>query len=184
MTLTAARSASLATRGGEGNVLIAAVLAFGVVGWEQLLHTGPGGPPIYQVMHWLSDSLMALPLALGAVAIGSYLASRGGRRRGRAPEVMVRAYLIAIVFAVLLVPGGFIHEQIDILTASHKAISLHTHGGLVAARDPRDPAVILAFVTHAFADGLIGQIVGLPLAGLALAWFGHRTQFRKRDQLA
>jgi hypothetical protein len=81
------------------------------------------------------------------------------------------------------VPGGFIHEQIDNLTLSHRAISLHTHGGLVAARDLRDPAVIFAYVSHAFADGLLGQVVGLPLALLALAWIG-RSKLTKKEVFA
>jgi hypothetical protein len=174
MTLATGGSASLAKRSGEGHMLMAALLAFGVVGWEQVLHTDPGGPPVYQVLHWLSDSLLALPLALGAVVIGSWVASRRGIGRRRKVDIFVRAYMIALVFAVLLVPGGFMHEQIDNLTRSHAAISLHTHYGLVAARDSRDPAVILAFVTHAFADGVIGQVVGLPLAVLALAWIARR----------
>jgi len=65
-------------RGGDGSVLMAVLLAFGVVGWEQVLHTGPGGPPFYQVLHWLSDSLLALPLGLAAVWLGTRLASRQG----------------------------------------------------------------------------------------------------------
>lgn len=180
MTFTAARSISLATHAGEGNMLLAGLLSFGVVGWEQLLHTSRGGPPVYQVLHWLSDSLMVLPLALGAVWIGSYVATRRGLGRRRPADVFARACLIAILFALLLVPGGYIHEQIDTLTRSHRAISLHTHAGLVAARDPRDPAVILAFVTHAFADGVIGQVVGLPLTALALAWLARRHASSQR----
>ena len=161
-------------RVGDGSVLMAVLLAFGVVGWEQVLHTGPGGPPFYQVLHWLSDSLLALPLGLAAVWLGTRLASRQGAPRKRRSDTLARACLIAIVFAVLLVPGGVVHEQIDSPTHAHAAISVHTHGGVPATRDLRDPAVLAAYVLHAFSDGLVGQLVGLPLLLLALAWMARR----------
>jgi hypothetical protein len=153
---------------------LAAPLAFSVIGFEQLLHTGPDvALPVYEVLHWVSDSLMALPLAMLAIWAASRIASRRRIGRKRQSDLFARACLIALLFAVLLVPGGFIHEQIDTLT-HHKAISLHTHAGLVAARDPRDPAVIAAYVTHALGDGLVGQAVGLPLLVLALGVFARR----------
>jgi hypothetical protein len=157
----------------ERTWVIAAPLAFGVIGFEQLLHTGTDTAlPVYEALHWVSDSLLALPLAVAAVWGAGRLAAWRGVDGTTRSDVLLRACLIALLFALLLVPGGFLHEQLDTLT-HHKAISLHTHAGLVAARDPRDPAVIAAYVTHAFADGLIGQVVGLPLVVLALAWFAR-----------
>ena len=99
--------------GSNSTFLMAMPLVLGVVGFEQLLHTGPGGPPVYQLLHWLSDSLMALPLGVAAVWLGS---RRAQRQRGTSSDTLARACLIAIVFAVLLVPGGIVHEQIDTLT--------------------------------------------------------------------
>jgi hypothetical protein len=163
MTLTSA----------ERNLAIAAPLAFAVVGFEQLLHTGPDTTlPVYEVLHWLSDSLLALPLATAAVWGASRLASWRRLDGHTTSDVLARACLVALLFAVLLVPGSVLHEQIDSLT-HHKAISLHTHAGLVATRDPRDPAVIFAYVSHALSDGLFGQLVGLPLVALVLAWFAR-----------
>jgi len=34
--------------------------------------------------------------------------------------------------------------------------------------------VLAAYVLHAFSDGLVGQLVGLPLLLLALAWMARR----------
>jgi hypothetical protein len=177
MTTSAARAGS-ATGGSNGTLLMALPLVLGVIGFEQLLHTGPGGPPVYQALHWLSDSLMALPLGLLAVWFGSRLAGR--RRRAGASDTFARACLIAIVFAALLVPGSLVHEQIDTLTQSHRAISVHTHGGLVATRSWSDPDVLFAYVIHAFSDGIIGQLVGLPVLVAVLTWLARRRPLRAR----
>jgi hypothetical protein len=174
MTISAAQPARSAAGGSNSTLLMALPLVLGVVGFEQLLHTGPGGPPVYQALHWLSDSLMALPLGLAAVWLGSRLALRLAPGRQRTGDPLARACLIAIVFAVLLVPGGMVHEQFDTLTQAHRAISAHTHGGLVATRSWTDPDVFAAYVIHAFGDGLIGQLVGLPLLLVALAWIARR----------
>jgi hypothetical protein len=173
MTITAAQP-TRAAPGSNSTLLMASPLVLGVIGFEQLLHTGPGGPPVYQVLHWLSDSLMALPLGLAAVWLGSRLAARLAAARRGAPDPLARACLIAIVFAVLLIPGGMLHEQIDSLTQAHTAISVHTHGGVVATRASTDPDVLAAYVIHAFSDGLIGQLVGLPLLFGVLAWIARR----------
>jgi hypothetical protein len=185
MTISAAQPArSAAGSSSTSTVPVALPLVLGVVGFEQLLHTGPGGPPVYQVLHWLSDSLMALPLGLAAVWLGSRLALRAARARRAGPDALARACLIAIIFAVLLVPGGILHEQIDNLTQAHKAVSVHTHGGLVATRNWTDPDVFAAYVIHAFSDGLIGQLVGLPLLLGALAWIARRRPLRTTSTAA
>jgi hypothetical protein len=168
------------TRSGDSHVLMALPLVLGVVGFEQLLHTGPGGPPVYQALHWLSDSMLALPLGLAAVWLGSRLAFRRGAGRPGRSDTMARACVIAIVFAVLLIPGGILHEQIDNLTHAHTAISVHTHGGIPATRDWTDPAVLAAYIIHAFSDGLIGQLVGLPLLLAVLALIARRRPLTTR----
>jgi hypothetical protein len=180
MARTAVRSENSAVGGRDSTLLMALPLVFGVIGFEQLLHTGPGGPPVYQALHWLSDSLLALPLGMLAVWLGSRLAGRRAPRQQTRTDTLARACLIAIIFAVLLVPGGIVHEQIDNLTQSHKAISVHTHGGLVATRSWTDPDVFFAYVVHAFSDGLIGQLVGLPLLLGVLAWATRRHPFATR----
>jgi hypothetical protein len=156
----------------DGATLIGLPLAFAVVGWEQLLHTSQTAPPLQQVLHWTSDSLMALPLAAAAVWLGSRIAASRGLGNSRS-DTLVRGLLIALLFAFLLVPGGLVHEQIDQLL-SYKTVSLHTHAGLAVARDWRDPVVVGGLLSHAFSDGLMGQLVGLPLVLAALAWLASR----------
>jgi O-antigen/teichoic acid export membrane protein len=155
-------------------MLLPVLLAFGVIGWEQLLHTTPGASrlplyQIYQVFHLLSDGLLALPLAVAAEWLGQKLAAR--QHLGwRSPSHLVgRAALICLVYAVLLVPGAAIHEGIDTLTHAHEAIAVHSHV-LTQAPDPFSLAGIVLFAAHALSDGLVGQVVGLPLTLLALVF--------------
>jgi hypothetical protein len=155
-------------------VILPVLLAFGVIGWEQLQHTTAtrGVLPLYEVLHWLSDSLLALPLALAAVWCGERLArwQRFGRRS--LTDHLGRAVLISLVFALLLVPGAAIHELADSLTHAHAAIAVHSHVA-VQAVDPQSPAAVLTFAAHALGDGLAGQVIGLPVAWLTLmvaAW--------------
>ena len=153
-------------------MLLPVLLAFGVIGWEQVLHSTPGASrlplyQIYKVFHWLSDGLLALPLALAAEWIGQRLASRQHLGRRSLTDLVGRAALICLLYAVLLVPGAAIHEGVDALTHAHEAIAVHSHV-LVQAPDPYSPAGIVTFAVHALSDGLVGQVVGLPLAVLAL----------------
>src|SRR5205085_1345447 len=92
------------------------------------------------------------------------LARRLGHRTTRLPDVVAHALLIALIFALLLVPGAALHEKADSLTHAHVQLSIHSHGGTTAQSAP----TIVDFVTHALGDGLEGQAVGLPLTVLAL----------------
>jgi hypothetical protein len=158
---------------------MAVPLVLGVVGFEQILHIGFYGPPVYQAVHWLSDSLLALPLGFLAIWLGIRLANWQRLDAHRSSSSLARACCIAIVFAVLLITGSIAHDQIDSLTHAHTAISVHAHGGIPATRDWRDPAVLAATLLHAFSDGLTGQLVGLPLLLAALAWIGRRRARRQ-----
>ena len=175
MMMSSAPSTRTARSIGDGQSLLGGLLAFGVVGWEQLLHTGEGGLPLYQALHWVSDSLLALPLAVAAVWAGTRLANARGIGRHRTADLLARAILIAVLFAVLLIPGGFVHEQMDVLTHAHQTLSLHTHAG-TAVRDYRDPLVVLGIASHYFTDGIVGQAVGLPLAVAVLGIVARRRR--------
>jgi hypothetical protein len=154
--------------------LMGGLLAFSVVGFEQVLHT-TSGLALYQLMHWVSDSLLALPLAIVAVWLGTVVAHWRGIGRRRTADLMTRAMIIAVIFAVLLIPGGLIHEQVDALL-SYKRVSVHTHAGLAVARDWRDPEVLAALISHTFGDGLLGQLAGLPLIVGLMAVLARRNR--------
>lgn len=179
MAHTPARTDSAREYDIESPLRMAVPLVFGVIGFEQILHDGLSGAPVYQVLHWFSDSLLALPLGFLAIWIGIRLAGWQRLDGHRRSSSLARASCIAIVFAVLLIPGSIAHDQIDVLTHSHTAISVHAHAGIPATRDWRDPGVLAGTLLHAFSDGLAGQLVGLPLVLAALAWIGRRRARRQ-----
>jgi hypothetical protein len=156
-------------------MLLPVLLAFGVIGWEQVLHSTPGASrlplyQVYEVFHWLSDGLLALPLAVAAEWIGQRLAIRQHLGQRSLGDLAGRAALICLVFAALLVPGAAIHEGLDTLTHAHQAIAVHSHVLTAQAPDPFSPAGIVLFAVHALSDGLVGQVVGLPLTLVALVF--------------
>ena len=159
-------------------VWVALVLTLPTIGLEQLLHTDRwslAALPVYQALHWLSDSLLALPLAAGAVWGGQRLASRSGLDASTPLGIVGRAGLIAILFALLLVPGTWLHDAADRLTHVHNASAFHSHIPL-----PRlyttGPAALARFAGHALSDAFNGQAAGLPATILALAWVRRKPR--------
>ena len=170
-------------KGGEAGFGVAAALSFVVVGWEQLQHTGLaalGFLPLYQAMHWVSDSLLALPLAVLAVWAGQQLAGRLGLSEMAVPHVLARATLICLLFAILLVPGAALHDASDRLTHAPWTQGLlpHGHGGAecvspVLGVECVSTQTPFTYAAHALTDGLQGQLLGLPLAALMLLAVGR-----------
>src|SRR5207253_10787933 len=114
---------------GRGDTLrLAMVLAFPTIALEQLLHTDRSALatlPLYQALHWLSDSLLALPLAALAVWGAQRLATRLGLGAWTPSAIVGRASVIALLFALVLVPGTALHDAADRLTHVHVLFSTH-----------------------------------------------------------
>jgi len=127
----------------QNTLLVALIIVFPVIGLEQFLHTTPlelQRQPLYEGLHWLSDSLLALPLAALAVWAGNWLATRLGIGGSHVSDVFTRACLIALMLAVLLVPGEALHEQVDQLTHTHVSLGFHSHGAGNPGTGPGPPA--------------------------------------------
>jgi hypothetical protein len=150
---------------------LALVLVFPTIGLEQWLHTNAAAfaaLPLYEALHWFSDSLLALPLAALAVWTGQRVAAQRGFGTQTLSDVFVRAGLIAVLFALVLVPGAALHEAADRLTHAHSTLSIHSH--VPAPSQSVDGlAVVRSVVVHAVSDGFTAQALGLPLLILAMS---------------
>lgn len=111
---------------------LAVLLSFLVVGLDQFLQTAPAqlaASPLFQVLRWASDGLMALPLFAAAVWTGHWGAARLGYTLAGRADVFKRALLIAAILAVFLIPGWFAYNELAGLTQSADLVSSHSHGG-------------------------------------------------------
>jgi hypothetical protein len=143
-----------------------------VIAFEQLLHTRPAALqalPVYHALHWLSDALLALPLAVAAIWGGRWLANRLALGSSEPLALLSRACLICVLFAILLVPGAALHDEADKLSHAHAFLAIHNHRS-VATQPTSRPMALARATGHALSDGLEGQLVGLPLIFGALVW--------------
>ena len=175
-----ARDGASTSDGGQ-TLRLALLLALPVIGVEQLVHTDRltlAALPLYQALHWLSDSLLALPLAAVAVWGGQHLANRLGLSAETPRAIVGRAGLIALLFALVLVPGTALHDAADRLTHVHVLFPSHSHVPLPSRTGTSGATALARFVTHALSDGFVGQVVGLPLMILMLAWDARKPRLR------
>jgi hypothetical protein len=99
-----------ATLTGHDILIMALMASFPVIGLDQFLRTAPAKfseQPVIQVQHWLSDSLMALPLFAVGIWAGDLIARRAGLDT-RHP--VKRALLISLLTALAMSLAWF---QID-----------------------------------------------------------------------
>jgi hypothetical protein len=158
----------LAARARTGGTLrLALLLVLPTIGLEQILHTSGPTLPLYEVLHWLSDSLLALPLAALAVWSGQQLATSRGLGQRSLSDIVTRALLIALIFAVILVPGSALHDAADNLTHAHASLSIHAHVPLPTGA-AGDPSGLASFLAHGLSDGVTAQAIGLPVLILAM----------------
>jgi hypothetical protein len=154
-----------ATVAGGGTLGVASLLVLSVIGFEQFLHTSPAaqsGSLGYEALYWLSDALFALPFAAFAVWAGSRIADRWGLGSDGVWSVFGRAGLIALAFGVLLIPGWFLHDDLDSLAHTAAVASGHaghSHGG--------------SDEVHWAGDTVFRILIVVPLAAAAL-WGGVR----------
>src|SRR5215212_10227873 len=143
----------------RGVLLLAAVLAFGVIGWEHIYHSfvlgvvdehGAEG----HLGHVFRDAVLAFPMALVAVVAGL----RVGRRLG----VLGRAGFVSATFGLLLVPSVRLHDIVDhALSGENTLVHDHHHaghGGLEASTG------ISGMLLHGLRDAAVAELAVVPLA--------------------
>ena len=148
---------------GRDLILLASLLAFGVVGWEHAYHSVVLGVADQSAaghfLHVVRDGSLAFPLALVAVVGGLWLGCRFG--------LLARAGFISVGFGLLLVPSVGVHNATD--TALSGA-SAHNHagaGGLEASTG------FGGLLLHGLRDAALAQLIALPLMVLGLVLVGR-----------
>jgi DNA-binding beta-propeller fold protein YncE len=153
-------------------LVLAALLAFGVIGWEHTYHSfvlgaaddhGAGG----HLGHGFRDALLAFPIALVAVAAGLRL----GRRFGPT----IRALFVSAIFGLLLVPSVRVHDAIDGALAGEHGHGHHheAHEGLEAATG------FVGTLTHGLRDAAVGELAAVPLMLFGLFLLERSTRERR-----
>lgn len=169
-------------RRGRDVAFLSMLLAFGTVAWEHLLHLAvlaPGDTLTAHLGHALRDGFLALPLALCAVLGGQWLARRLHMGQHLWQDLLGRATLMSLGFALLLVPSVGLHEIID------RAL-LGQGSGLMTAVLARHGG-LSRLLLHGMADALTGLPMALllSLTGLLVTgsyalpsrrwWLSHAT---------
>ena len=130
---------------GHSIVTAALLISFPVIGLDQFLRTAaarfPADPPA-AVGHWLTDSLIALPLFAASVWAADRVAGRAGLGIAGRADLVRRALLIALFAALAMAPVWFVLNQLDNPVLAQPLVFPH-------AQDSGDvysvaPAVIIA----------------------------------------
>lgn len=145
------------------------VVCCAVIGLDQILHTTPAAfaaSPLYQVVHWAVDVVLAVPFVAVAVWAGGWISGRLGIGLASFADVFAQACVITLILAILLVPAWFAHYAVDSLAPSavapvataggHAAHAGHDHGG--------PPPVATSWV----GSGILYLLMSVPLAAAAV----------------
>jgi hypothetical protein len=147
---------------GRRALLLAVLLAYGVVGWQQVIHTvvyGSPGSLAGSLQHWLRDSMFALPLAAMAVWLGRQMAVRLGCDPDHRAPLLPCAVLTAVPFVLLLTPFAVLYADLT-----------HQHSSGLASFAALHPLIGTAL--HGLRDAFVGLAVAVPLAALGLRLLG------------
>jgi uncharacterized membrane protein YoaK (UPF0700 family) len=107
------KPAGPATLTGHGILIMALMISFPVIGLDQFLRTAPSKfseQPVIQIQHWLSDSLMAIPLFAVGIWAGDLIARRAGLGMRRPVK---RALLISLLTALAMSLAWFQIDRTD-----------------------------------------------------------------------
>jgi len=127
------RSTGSLRLGGREIINLALLLSFPVVALDQFLRTPPAqlsAQPVSQVQHWVTDSLMMLPLFALGVWAGDRIAHRAGLGQADSPAVFKRALVIAGCVAVALIPVWYERNKTDTLVQTQALVTPHSHGSV------------------------------------------------------
>jgi hypothetical protein len=144
--------------------------------------------------YWVNGStvylLLLAPLLAGAVAAGYLIVARVRFRLPALADRVARGSLVAALGAGVPALAWFLHQAANRAassqiynTAAVQLVHIHSHqffaadkGAHLPPPGPPAPAAPFAFayqVARAFEDGLVGQVIALPVLLLLLFWTGR-----------
>jgi DNA-binding beta-propeller fold protein YncE len=162
---------------GRHVLLLASLLAFGVIGWEHTFHSAVlgvshDGGAAGHFEHVFRDALLAFPMAVVAVLAGL----RAGRRFGP----VARAGLISAAFGLLLVPSVRLHEAIDGALSGEAAHAHHHHHEAEAGLEASTG--FFAWLQHGLRDAAVAELAAVPLMLFGLVLLERGTRDRRRER--
>jgi hypothetical protein len=164
---------------------LAAVVALGASAWLYGVHVillSEADTLAGHLSHMIRDGMMAFPVAAIAVGFGRWLAGRWGIREGSARDRVGLAAIMALIFAICLVPGVGVHQYLDrILDADAPGHQFHGHGIPVSATGAVD---LLDLAVHGVRDALIGLAAAFPVTLLGLTLGARRRDRREAGRPA
>jgi DNA-binding beta-propeller fold protein YncE len=161
---------------GRHVLLLASLLAFGVIGWEHTFHSAVLGVAdehgaAGHFEHAFRDALLAFPMAVVAVIAGL----SAGRRFGP----VARAGMISAAFGLLLVPSVRLHEAIDgVLTGD----AAHAHNHDEAASGLEASTGFFGWLQHGLRDAAVAELAAVPLMLFGLVLLERTTRDRRRER--
>jgi FtsP/CotA-like multicopper oxidase with cupredoxin domain len=157
---------------------LAALMAFVAIGWVQWVHTrifeSHDANTTGVVVHWLRDGSLAFPLALIATGCGFWVADRFVAITTAGGRLVSQACLVAVTFALLLVPMVAVHTAIDGLLGGPGGLgSLEAAPGAgyldaVARNSFEANSGFIGELLHGLRDSAIALVAALPVALVGL----------------
>jgi hypothetical protein len=146
--------------GGRDILVMAVLVSFPVIGFDQFLRAVPSKVPeqaAVQIQNWLADSLLAVPLFAVGIWAGDRIARRAGLGTARPIDAAKRAMVVTLLAAMALTPVWFRIDRSDNPVTAQPLIAPH-------AQDSGDVYWVPGWV-----------VVTLVCAGLAPAavWAGR-----------
>lgn len=127
-SLTRADSVSSAMLSGHDILVMAVLVSFPVIGFDQFLRAGPSKvseQAAVQIQNWLADSLMAVPLFAVCIWAGDRIARRAGLDTARPIDAAKRAMVITLLAAMALTLVWFRIDRSDNPVTAQPLIAPH-----------------------------------------------------------
>jgi hypothetical protein len=121
-------SVNSATLSGHDILVMAVLVSFPVIGFDQFLRAVPSKvseQAAGQIQNWLTGSLLAVPLFAVGIWAGDRIARRAGLGTARPSDAVKRAMVVTLLAALALTPVWFRIDRSDNPVAAQPLIAPH-----------------------------------------------------------